>query len=176
MSRQVVIAVFADDRRLLGAARAARGAGLRLLDAYTPHPVHGLETALGLGPSRIPLVAFFCGLGGLVFMLWFQFWTTAVDWRLNVGGRPWNSSLAFLAVTFEVMVLAAGLGSVVALLVAGRLRPGRVESVSVPGVTDDRYALVLERPDARLDPAEVTALLAAFEPSAVEDHWLEEER
>lgn len=167
MSRRGFVAVFSDGEALLAAARAARAAGYDTPDAYTPHPVHGLEEALGLRPSRLSWVCFLGGLAGALFMTAFQLWTTAVDWRLNVGGRPWNSSLSFACVSFEVMVLLAGLGSVIALLVVCRLRPGRAATMPAAGVTDDRFALLLTPRDAEAEPGRAPALLAPFRPLEV---------
>ena len=71
---------------------------------------------MGLRPSRLPWVCFVLGLLGAVAMLLFQYWATAVSWPINVGGKPWNSLPAFVPVTFEVMVLCAGVGTVVAFI------------------------------------------------------------
>lgn len=168
---RIFVAVFERADQLLAAAESAPAAGLEAYEAFTPHPVHGLERALGLRASRLPLVAFLCGLGGVGFMLWFQLWTSTVDWRLNVGGRPWNSSLAFLAVTFEVLVLSAGLGTVLAFLVRSRLYPGRTPRPPVERVTDDRYALLLRDAAMPLELDEVARALAPFAPLAVEQRW-----
>ena len=84
-------------------------------------------------------------------MLWFQWWTSAVSWPLNVGGKPWNSLPAFVPIIFEGMVLAAGLGTVFALLVVARLRPGKKMMPIIPGVMDDRFALLVEETDATFD-------------------------
>ncbi len=169
MTHRAWLAVFDNADTLVAAARTAREAGWQTPDAYTPHAVHGLEQALGLRPSRLPWVCFAAGLGGALFMMWFQLWTSAVDWRLNVGGRPWNSSLSFACVAFEVMVLAAGLGTVLAFLIVSRLRPGRAEPPVAPGVTDDRYALVLAPLGALVEPDELERLLAPFAPLSLSE-------
>lgn len=175
MSRRVLTASFDSAHNALGAARALHGAGLEVVDAFGPHPIHGLEDALGWRGSRLPFFGICCGALGVAFILWFQLWTSAVNWRINVGGRPWNSSLAFLAVTFEVMVLSAGLGTVLAFLVKARLFPGKRHTPRLAGVTDDRFALVVAQTDAAFDPAQVSALLAPFAPVAL-DEQLEETR
>lgn len=149
MSSPRLIAVFEHEDHLLAAARAVREDGGPIIDAHTPYAVHGLDEAMGLRVTRLPIFSFICGLSGAAFILWFQFWSTAVDWPINVGGKPWNSLVAFVPVTFEVMVLCSGLGSVLALLVSCRLFPGKRAVLPTAGVTDNRFALVLGAPDAR---------------------------
>ena len=128
--------------------------------------------ALGWRPSRLSWACALCGLAGAVFMLWFQPWTSAVSWPLNVGGKPWNSLPAFVPIIFEGMVLAAGLGMVFALLVVARLRPGKKTLPIVPGVLDDRFALVVEETDATFDPAAVGEMLRDYHAVEVEERIL----
>jgi hypothetical protein len=79
----------------------------------------------------------------------FQFWTSAFDWPVNVGGKPANSTLAFLPVTFEITVLVGGLATVLAFFLRTRLRPGAKARLLEQGITNDRFVIVLEkgRPD-----------------------------
>src|SRR5271166_1942554 len=137
--KRVFVGTFATEEDVLGAARAARERGLRIADAYTPYAVHGLDRAMGLRPSRLPWVCFGLGLLGAVFKLTFQFWAMAVDWPINVGGKPWNSLPAYVPVTFEVMVLLAGLGVVFAFLLRCRLLPGKQATPLFRGATDDTF-------------------------------------
>jgi len=115
---------FADEERLLDAVRAARADGFAIVDAYTPYPVHGLDAAMGLPRSRLPLVAFGAGLAGVLFAIGFQFYIAAIDWPLNVGGKPLNSTLAYMPIAFEITVLLAGLAVTAAFLYRCRLFPG----------------------------------------------------
>jgi mono/diheme cytochrome c family protein len=106
--------------------------------------VHGLDQALGWLPSRLTAACLTCGVVGVLVAVWFQFWTSAVDWPLNVGGRPWNSWPAFVPVIFEMMVLLAGFGVVFAFLAVSRLFPGKQAVIPCPGVTHDRFVLVID--------------------------------
>jgi hypothetical protein len=145
--RRVLVGDFARAENIVAAARAAREHGFRIADAYTPYPVHDLAGAMGLRPSRLPWVCFGLALLGATSKLAFQFWAMAVDWPVNVGGKPWNSFPAYVPVTFEVMVLLAGLGVVLAFLLRCRLVPGRPAAPLFRGVTDDSFVLALERPE-----------------------------
>jgi mono/diheme cytochrome c family protein len=158
MSR-LLIGVFEQEGDVVAAAEAAREHGLRIVDVYTPYAVHGLDRALGLRPSRLSGACLLFGLLGVGVALWLQFWTSAVDWPLNVGGRPWNSLPAFVPVTFELMVLCAGLGVVATFLVVSRLFPGKGTRLAYPGITDNRFVLVLQEADAAFDAGSTRRLL-----------------
>lgn len=152
---RLLLGTFEREEDILAVTRASRNRGLKIVDVYTPYAVHGLDQAGGLKPSRLPWVCFYLGLFGAAFKVWFEFWTTAVSWPINVGGKPWNSLPAFVPVTFEVMVLFAGVSTVIAFLIASRLRPGKIAKLPDPRVTDDRFVLVLEQTDSTFDPDEV---------------------
>lgn len=161
------VAYFTREQDVLAATSAVRKAGLGIRDVFTPYAVHGLETAMGLRRSRLSQVCFFAGLTGLTTMLFFAWWTSAVSWPLNVGGKPFASIPAYIPVTFEFTVLCASLITVAALFGVARLWPGR-DAEPLPGVTNDRFALVLEPLG---DDNRARAL--CLEHGAVETGWLE---
>jgi len=169
MTRRVLLSAFEREGDVLAATEACRKAGLKIVDVFTPYAVHGLDHAAGLAPSRLPWVCFALGLAGAAFKVWFEFWTSASSWPINVGGKPWNSLPAFVPVTFEVMVLFAGVSTVIAFLFVARLFPGRPAAVIDPAVTDDRFVLVVEQTDAAFDVAAVGRMLAGFGAVAIEE-------
>jgi len=169
MSRRLLLGFFENEADILGATRATRQAGFRIADVYAPYAVHGLDRAMGLTPSKLPWVCFLLGLAGAAFKVWFEFWTTAQDWPINVGGKPWNSLPAFVPVTFEVMVLFAGLSTVAAFLFVSRLWPGKSAALPDPRITDHRFLLVIEESDAAFDPVKVQRLLQEYNVTRVEE-------
>jgi len=158
MSRRLFVAYFENEQDILEATRAARTAGHDILDVYTPYAVHGLDKAMGLKPSRLPWVCLIFGLLGATAKLWFQVWTSAFNWPVNIGGKPLASIPAFVPVTFEITVLFAGLGTVGAFFLVSRLRPGRKPAVSYHRATNDRFVLVLVERDASFDPQRTAEL------------------
>jgi hypothetical protein len=142
-----LIATFSDAETLLGAVRAATAENFRIYDVFAPYPIHGLDHAMGVRRSRLPWVTFVVGCCALALALTFQFYTTVLDWPLNVGGKPDNSTLAFVPICFELTVLISGLATVAALFLRARLYPGKQELLFADGVTNDTFALVLRQRD-----------------------------
>jgi hypothetical protein len=158
MARRTYRGVFEREEDLVQAAKAVTAKGWQVVDIYSPYPLHDTMRILGLERSRLPRVAFIFGLLGLGLAFWFQFWASGESWPLNVGGRPWNSWPAFVPVAFEMMVLAGGLGLVLAWLVVCRLFPGEPAALPAARVTDDRFVLeVCAAGDA--DPEVIRELL-----------------
>ena len=155
-----MVGVFEREQDLLEATAAARHDGLDIVDVFTPYAVHGLDQAMGLKPSHLPFVTFVVGGIAMIFALGFQFWSAGVDWPINVGGKPNFSSLAFLPVTFEVTVLLAALATAAAFFFRTRLFPGNRPVLIHPRVTDDVFALVLEKKDASFHDAVVRKILS----------------
>src|SRR5262245_38069286 len=140
MAERFVVGSFSEPDGLLAAVATLRGAGVAIHDVFAPYPVHGLDQAMGIQRSRLPFVTLLAGLGGLCFALVFQYYTAVFDWPLDVGGKPENSTLAFVPVCFELTVLIGGLGTVGAFLLRARLFPCKPEQLPVLGVRNSVLA------------------------------------
>lgn len=151
MSSRQLSAIFAHERDLLAVVRELRANRLPIHDVFTPYPVHGIETALGLRDTRIGWVCAVFGLSGAALALLFQEWTSVVSWSLNVGGKPYDSWPAFVPVVFEVGVLCGGIASVLALFYLCGLYPGKEASQPSPRITDDRFAVIVDASVADFD-------------------------
>ncbi|HEY2290662.1 MAG TPA: DUF3341 domain-containing protein [Thermoanaerobaculia bacterium] len=154
-----MIAVFSGETELLVAVQAARamsGHRIPIVDVYTPYAVHGLDEALGLRGTRLPWVTLAGGLCGMAGAIALQVWCAVVDWPLDVGGKPAQSALAFLPITFEATILLGGLATAGAFFWRSRLSPLAEPRPVAAGVTDDAMALVLKLDGA--GPEERTAL------------------
>lgn len=175
-SQPVLIVTLKEEADLLEAVRRVRERAIPVIDVYTPYPVHGLSQALGMPPSRLPLVAFGAGLFGAAFILSFQFWTSNTNWPLTVGGKPFNSLPAFIPATFEMMVLFAGYGAAIALFAVCGLAFGRRPKRNFPRATDDRFILLLEQNSAAAATPHLLALLEGLDVETEEELWETEGR
>lgn len=147
MAKKLYVGVFTDEDDLLGASEACRDAGFKFHDVYTPYAVHGMEDAMGIKRSWLTWVCFLAGAAGATIAVVGQGWISAVDWPLNIGGKDPFALPAFIPITFELTVLIGGLTTVAVLFLVGGLFPGKEGKLIVPGVTDDKFAIALERKD-----------------------------
>lgn len=116
-----VVAEFAGPADLLAAAAKVREAGFTRWDVHSPFPVHGMDDAMGMGQSRVGLLAGVCGVIGLVSGYLLQWWTQAVDYPLVIAGKPYNSSQAWVIVCFGLTILFSAIGAVLGMLITNRL-------------------------------------------------------
>jgi len=89
-----IMAEFDDPEKLVEATSRAYEAGYRKMDAYTPFPVHGLSAALGHRGVRLPWIVLAGGLIGAATGFGLQYFAAVIDYPVNIGGRPLNSSKA----------------------------------------------------------------------------------
>ncbi|MBM3976209.1 MAG: DUF3341 domain-containing protein [Planctomycetes bacterium] len=166
MTRRQLVGYFEEDSQVVHALRICRERGLETLDVVSPFPLHGIDEALGLRRTRLPWLTLIGGSVGLALGMALQYWSSASDWPLNVGGKPFNSFPAFVPVAFELTILGAGLCTVFGLLARTGLHPWRRVGPERLRTSDDRIALVVARRDASHDPRELRQVL--FECGAVE--------
>jgi len=109
MGTYYISAYYNDDEQLLSGVEKLRSEGVKIADVLTPFPVHGLDKVLGYRRSRISRVGFIGGAIGAAAGFGFQAWIFAVDYPLNIGGKPYLAIPSFMPVTFECAVLFAAL-------------------------------------------------------------------
>lgn len=116
-----IVGEFPTPQSLIQATKQARQAGYTSLDAFTPFPVEGLDEALGLKRTFVPLVTLIGGLLGGLGGFGFEYWVSVISYPENIGGRSLNSWPAFIPVTFELTVLGASLAAVFGMLAMNKL-------------------------------------------------------
>jgi hypothetical protein len=167
-----LMAEFENPTDLVAAARKAYEAGYRKMDAYTPFPIEELNEALGLGQTWVPLIVLIGGLVGACGGYFLQYYISAIDYPLNIGGRPLHSWPAFIPVTFEMTVLVAGLSAVLGMLALNGLPMPYHPVFNVPRfalATRDRFFLCIEAIDPKFDRDETRRLLDRMTPRVVSE-------
>lgn len=165
-----VMAEFAGAKALLEAARRARAAGYRRIEAFTPFAVEGLDEALDLPRTRLPWIMLACGLLGAVSTFLLQAWLAAVDFPLNAGGRPYFSWPPFTILSFEIMVLAAAVSGFLGMLALNglpRLHHPVFGAAGFERASQDRFFLLLEADDRGFEADAARRFLESLHPLAV---------
>ena len=167
------MAEFDEPERFLHAVRRIRDAGYERMDAYSPDPLEGLSEAMRLGRSPVSLIVLVCALSGTITGFFLQYYAAAIDFPINVAGRPLNSWVSFIPITFEVTVLFACLGAffVCIIVINGLPRPYHpVFNVPQFGrASSDRYFVCIESRDPRFRADECRRLLKDLDALGVYD-------
>jgi len=164
-----VAAEFDDPGALVEAARYSKEHGYRFLEAYTPYPVKELDEVVG-GINPLPAIVFLGGALGAATAWSMQYYIAAIDYPINVGGRPVYSWPSFIVILFELTVLfAAGSAFLGMLALAGLPRPNHpVFNIGgFGGASEDRFFLCIEARSAEFDSSAAADLLARFHPLEV---------
>jgi hypothetical protein len=145
MNDRNYISVYLDDEvPLLQVVRKLRDNNETIIDVLTPFPVHGLDEALSMKRSRIPVGGFIFGVLGAILAFGFQAWVFTVSYPLIIGGKPFFAAPAFIPITFELTVLFSGLAMVAALLIRSKMKPDiRFEAID-KSTTDDMFVILID--------------------------------
>ena len=148
------IAEFESSHELLAAVKEVRQRGYTALDTMTPFPVHGMDQAIGLKHSRLGWLVLALGATGAGCALLLQWWTGAVDYPLNIGGKPLFAIEFAMPVTFELLVLFAAFACVFGMLAWNglpRLFHPAFNYSQFHRASNDRFLLVIEKEDPLFD-------------------------
>ena len=167
-----LMAEFEGPTEVVEAARKVREDGYRRVDAYSPYPIEELAEALGHHHSWLPLLVLLGGITGCLSGYLLQYWTSAVAYPLNIGGRPIHSWPAFIVPTFEMTILFAAGTAVLGMLALNGLPEPYHPVFNVPTfarATKDRFFIVIEARDPRFDIDRTWSFLLSLQPRSVSE-------
>ena len=168
MTKRFALGIFEDEDVLLHAVENVREAGVKIYEVFTPFPIHGIDDALGIERSRLPIAAFFYGLTGLAFALWMQIYMLGFDWPMIIGGKPHIALPAFIPVSFELTVFFCCHGMVITFYTISKLYPRWKTPVLDVRSTDDKFVMAIEL-NEKTDLNHLTLLLRANGASEVNE-------
>ena len=142
---KIVRAFYNDDDVLLSAVKTIRDNNYHIEEVYTPFPVHGLDKALGLEPTRIAIASFLYGCLGITVAVLMMNYIMIVDWPQNIGGKPSFSYIenmpAFVPIMFELTVFFAAHLMVITFYMRSKLWPFKKSENPNPLTTDDKFLM-----------------------------------
>ena len=167
-----LMAEFDSASAIVSAARTAREAGYVKLDAYTPFPIHELDDALKLPRTKLPWLVLGGGLCGMLGGFALQYWTSVIDYPLNIGGRPFASWPSFVIPAYETTILLASITAVVGMIALNGLPLPYHPVFNAPNFSHasaDRFFLCIETTDGKFDPDGTRTFLEQLHPLEVTD-------
>lgn len=163
--------LFETPAELYHACEELRDAGYKAIDAMTPFPVHGLEKALGLEPTKLPWFVLAGGATGLssgIALTYYVNW----DYPLNISGKVPFSYHVYIPVYFELTVLLSALTCFFTLWILCKVPTffhPTMRHKSFPRSSDDGFFVTIEATDPKYDSDEVKALLEKLGAKEVEE-------
>ena len=173
-SSKVIHALYNDDDVLMSAVKAVKAEKHYIEEIYTPFPIHGLDKATGLAPTRIAIAAFLYGCVGLAVATVMMNFIMIEDWPQNIGGKPSFSYIenmpAFVPIMFELTVFFAAHLMVITFYLRSRMWPFKKAENPDPRTTDDHFLMEIPIQD---NEKQLKTLLA--KTGAVELHVVEKD-
>ncbi|HWJ29409.1 MAG TPA: DUF3341 domain-containing protein [Flavisolibacter sp.] len=145
--KKFVVACFDNEQVLFPAVKQVRKSGYKIHDVYTPMPIHGLDTAMGLRDTSLHTAGFIYGTAGTCTALGFITWALTYDWPLNFGGKPYFALPAWIPITFELTVLFSAVGMVLTFCYLCQLAPFVKKDTFHLRATDDLFVMAIECTD-----------------------------
>lgn len=171
---KVIHALYTDDDVLMAAVKKVKAARYHIEEVYTPFPVHGLDKAMGLAPTRIAITSFLYGCVGLAVSVIMMNYIMIEDWPQDIGGKPSFSYIenmpAFVPIMFELTVFFAAHLMVITFYLRSRMWPFKKAENPDVRTTDDHFLMEIA---IKNNEIELTSLLE--ETGAVEINIVDKE-
>ncbi len=144
-SSKIIQAFYNDDDVLMAAVKKVRSERHHIEEVYTPFPVHGLDKALGLEPTRIAITSFLYGCLGLAVSILMMNFIMIDDWPQDIGGKPsfsyFENMPAFVPIMFEMTVYFASHLMVITFYLRSKMWPFKKAENPDPRTTDDHFLM-----------------------------------
>lgn len=166
-----VMAEFPSSAAVYHAAEQVRDAGFKKWDVFAPFPIHGIDEAMGMKRTRLPLIVAGGAIAGVTLALLMQYWMSAVDYPLIVQGKPYGAWEPFVPITFELGVLFSAFAALIGMLALNglpRWNHPLLKNERFLRTSDDAFAIVIEAGDSKFQGADTVAMLEGLGATHVE--------
>lgn len=157
--KHLTFGIFENSDKFVAAIARVRESGVKIIDCYSPFPIHGIEKAMGLKRSLLPVGAFMCGTLGFIAAFSMQYYMMAYDWKNIIGGKPYVA-VSYMPVLFELTVLFTAFGIAILFFIRNKMIHGKipVELVDMRQ-TDDRMVIAMSTDDKTINRADLAKML-----------------
>lgn len=165
-----IIGQFSTPADVYHAAEKVRDAGYSRWDVHTPFPIHGLEDAMGIKRTTLPLISGSVGLGGAAVGFALQLFI-GLDYQMVVQGKPYAAWEPFVPVTFELGILHCAFATLIGMLALNglpRWHHPLFNNKRFLKSSDDTFFIAIEAADAKFEPGAVKAILESAGATNIE--------
>jgi hypothetical protein len=157
-----VMAEFDSAQALVDASKRAVAAGFTKMEAYSPIPVEELNDIIHKKRTKLTMLILIGGLAGMATGFGLQYWSSAIEYPMNIGGRPYATWPAFVIPSYELTILFSALTAAIGMFALNGLPQPyhpvfNVERFSM--ASSDKFFLVIESVDPRFDHGATTRFL-----------------
>lgn len=175
-----ITALFKTPDEIVNAALKISAKGYSKWDVNTPYPVHGMDRAMNLPPSKLGFVTLIFGLSGTAIALLLMWFTLSVDYPVVIGGKPFFALPAFIPITFELTVLLATVTTIIAMFAFFFALPSNDHALHdteyMSKVSRDHFGVVIEAIDPNFVKKDIEDLLKSLNPVSIDIIYEKEKR
>jgi Alternative complex III, ActD subunit len=167
-----VMAEYDTVQAVVDASTRAVAHGFTKLEAYTPIPVEELNDIIHKKRTALPKLIVGGGLTGMATGFGLQYWASAIEYPMNVGGRPFATWPAFVIPSYELTILFSALTAAIGMFLLNGLPQPYHPVFNVPRfsmASSDKFFLVIESADPKFDHAGTTRFLHGTAATGVYD-------
>ncbi len=172
-------ALFNTADGIVEAARKVKAEGYTKFDVNTPYPLHGMDPAMGLKPSKIGYFTMAVGSFFASLMTFFIYWTNSVDYPAIIGGKPFFAFPSYIPVIFEVFILTSAVLSVAMMILFLFKFPNNShplhDSAFAKSTSSDRFGIYIEAKDPKFDYDKIVAMFKGLNAEITEPIYYDTE-
>jgi hypothetical protein len=142
-----IITYFETEDLFCKAVEELHRAGITKLEYFTPYYIKNLPKTSKEKTLGISILALTGSFIGLIIALLFIYWSGAVDYKLNIGGKPFFSLIFSLPIAFEISLLIASLFGIAGFLIYSKLPQWYNEYYDneiFRSAVDDKFVIIVE--------------------------------
>lgn len=155
-------ALFNTPDEIMHAADVVSGSGYQNFDVNTPYPLHGMDDAMRLEPTKLGLFTFIFGMMGTLTAFSMIAWMMGIDYPNIIGGKPFFNIPPSIPIAFELTVLLGALGTVGTMLILFNRLPWINNPLHdtdyIRKTSSDKFGIVIRADDPMFNEAQVNDL------------------
>lgn len=136
MTKSKIIVYFSNEDKLRYAIDKSKIYNIRIIDIISPFPINNINIE-SKKDYKVGIISFVFGVIAFVTTLFFQWWTSIIDYPQNIGGKPFFTWIFLIPITYELTLLSAAIGGFIGFLIYSRLPKWRENNEYIKSMRDE---------------------------------------